>query len=117
MSILIIINDAPYGTEKAYNALRLAMTLKKQSPDLEVRIFPLADSVACGLPSQKTPSGYYNIETMLKSVINQGVKVKACGMCMEARGLKQLNLIEGIQSSNMIEFSEWVRSSDKVITF
>jgi sulfur relay (sulfurtransferase) complex TusBCD TusD component (DsrE family) len=23
-SILILINDAPYGTEKAYNALRLA---------------------------------------------------------------------------------------------
>ncbi len=28
--ILIIINDAPYGTEKAYNALRLAMTLQKK---------------------------------------------------------------------------------------
>lgn len=27
MNILIIINDAPYGTEKAYNALRMAMTL------------------------------------------------------------------------------------------
>jgi len=26
--ILIIINDAPYGTEKAYNALRMAMTLQ-----------------------------------------------------------------------------------------
>jgi len=28
MNILVIINDAPYGTEKAYNALRLAMTLE-----------------------------------------------------------------------------------------
>jgi uncharacterized protein involved in oxidation of intracellular sulfur len=27
--ILIVINDAPYGTEKAYNALRIAMTLQK----------------------------------------------------------------------------------------
>jgi sulfur relay (sulfurtransferase) complex TusBCD TusD component (DsrE family) len=25
--ILIIINDAPYGSEKAYNALRLAMNI------------------------------------------------------------------------------------------
>jgi sulfur relay (sulfurtransferase) complex TusBCD TusD component (DsrE family) len=25
--ILIIINDAPYGNEKAYNALRLAMNI------------------------------------------------------------------------------------------
>ena len=28
--ILIIINDAPYGTEKAYNALRMAMTMQKE---------------------------------------------------------------------------------------
>ena len=31
MNILIIINDAPYGTEKAYNALRLALTLKNRT--------------------------------------------------------------------------------------
>lgn len=29
MSTLIIVNDAPYGTEKAYNALRLANQLAK----------------------------------------------------------------------------------------
>jgi sulfur relay (sulfurtransferase) complex TusBCD TusD component (DsrE family) len=43
MSILIIINDALYGTEKAFNALRLAMTLQKQTPKLKLRIFLLAD--------------------------------------------------------------------------
>jgi len=117
MNILIIINDAPYGTEKAYNALRLAMTLKKQAPELKIKIFLLADAVGCGLPGQKTPSGYYNVEIMLKSVINKGVEVKACGMCMEARGLKNLELIEGVQASNMIEFSEWVKNSDKIVTF
>jgi len=36
MKILIIINDAPYGTEKAYNALRMAMTLQKEHPEVEV---------------------------------------------------------------------------------
>ena len=29
MKVLIIINDAPYGSEKAYNALRIAMQLQK----------------------------------------------------------------------------------------
>lgn len=117
MNILIIINDAPYGTEKAYNALRLAMVLKKQDPEFEVKIFLLADSVGCGLPGQKTPSGYYNVEIMLKSVINKGVEVRACGMCMEARGLKNLELIEGVKSSNMIELAEWIKDCDKIITF
>lgn len=30
MDYLIIINDGPYGTERAYNALRLAMSLQKE---------------------------------------------------------------------------------------
>lgn len=32
MRILFIINDAPYGSEKACNALRMAMTLQKEHP-------------------------------------------------------------------------------------
>ncbi len=39
MKILFIINDAPYGTEKAYNALRMAMTIQKEDETAEVRIF------------------------------------------------------------------------------
>jgi len=70
--ILIIVNDAPYGTEKAYNALLMAITLQKEHQDLEVKIFLLADAVFCTLPIQKTPSGYYNIKRMLQSIINKG---------------------------------------------
>jgi len=51
MTCLIIINDAPYGTEKSYNALRLAMTLQKEHPDTKVLIFLLANSVACAIPN------------------------------------------------------------------
>jgi uncharacterized protein involved in oxidation of intracellular sulfur len=40
--ILIIINDAPYGTEEAYNALRMAMTLQKEYGEMvELKIFYL----------------------------------------------------------------------------
>lgn len=77
MKIVLIINDAPYGSEKAYNALRLAMTLQKEHDDVEVRIFLVADAVTCALPRQVTPQGYYNIERMLKAVINKGGQVRA----------------------------------------
>ena len=30
MKILIVINDAPYGDDRPYNALRTAMTLQKE---------------------------------------------------------------------------------------
>ena len=78
MKILFIVNDAPYGTEKAYNALRMAMSLQKEHVEsVEVNIFLLADAVTCALPNQVTPNGFYNIERMLKSTIRRGGMVKA----------------------------------------
>lgn len=117
MKILILINDAPYGTEKAYNALRLAYQLGKDHKETEVRIFLMADAASCALANQKTPTGYYNIERMIKSALKKGAKVKICGSCAEARGLKDVPLIEGTEISTMPEFTNWVVDSDKVISF
>lgn len=117
MKILFILNDAPYGTEKAYNALRMAMMVQKEHAEAEVRVFLMADAVTCALPNQATPQGYYNIERMLKSVIAKGGQVKACGTCSEARGLKELPLIEGAEVSTMSQLVQWTVESDRVVTF
>jgi uncharacterized protein involved in oxidation of intracellular sulfur len=115
--ILILINDAPYGTEKAYNALRLAIQLCKDHEETEVRVFLMADAANCAIADQNTPNGYYNIERMLKLIISKGAKVKICGSCAEARGLKNIQLIEGTEISTMAELTNWVVDSDKVLTF
>ncbi len=117
MKTLIIINDAPYGTEKAYNALRMAMMLQKEHAEVEVLVFLMADAVTCALPNQNTPQGYYNIERMLRSVVSKGGLIKACGSCAEARGLKDLTLIEGVEISTMSQLTQWTFESDKVLTF
>lgn len=117
MKMLFIINDAPYGTEKAFNALRMAMMVQKEHSDVEVRVFLLADAVTCAIPNQQTPQGYYNIERMIKAVINKGGQVKACGTCSEARGLKAFALIEGVEISTMSQLTLWSVDSDRVITF
>jgi len=70
-NILIIINDGPYGTERAYNALRLGMNLVKR-PEPAVRVFLVGDGVVCAKRGQTTPQGYYNIERMLKSISQRG---------------------------------------------
>jgi len=67
---LLVINDAPYGSERPYNALRLAHALIKRSA--KVRVFLMADAVNCAIAGQKTPPGYYNIERMVKSVAQRG---------------------------------------------
>lgn len=117
MTILFIINDAPYGSEKAYNALRLGMALQKDDLCSEVRIFLMADAVTAALPMQGTPQGYYSIERMLKAVIAKGGVVKLCGTCCEARGLKDMALIPGVEISTMAQLAAWTAETDKVLVF
>lgn len=45
MKILFLLNDPPHGTERSYNGLRLAKSLQKNSDELEVTIFLMADAV------------------------------------------------------------------------
>jgi uncharacterized protein involved in oxidation of intracellular sulfur len=115
--ILILINDAPYGTEKAYNALRLAMQIQKDNEKTDLCIFLMADAVTCAVPNQNTPNGYYNIERMLRALVSKNAKVKLCGSCADARGLKEMKLIEGAELSNMKELSQLTVECDKMITF
>ncbi len=53
----------------------------------QVRVFLMADAVACGKAGQKVPEGYYNIQLMLGKILRRG-EVLLCGTCMDARGLR-----------------------------
>ena len=113
--ITIVVNDPPYGTERAYNALRLALALVKQGePDL--RIFLMGDAVVCGLSGQKTPDGYYNIERMFKGLAGRAA-VSACSTCMDARGIKDEAFAEGVKRGSTAQLAEWTATSDKVLVF
>jgi uncharacterized protein involved in oxidation of intracellular sulfur len=46
MNFLIVINDSAYGSERAFNALRLAGSLAKRD-GADVRVFLLGDGVSC----------------------------------------------------------------------
>jgi uncharacterized protein involved in oxidation of intracellular sulfur len=68
---LVIVNDSPYGNERSYNALRLATNLSRRA-EATVRVFLTDDGVNCAIANQKTPSGYYNIDRMMSSLIRRG---------------------------------------------
>jgi uncharacterized protein involved in oxidation of intracellular sulfur len=117
MKVLFILNDPPYGTERVYNALRLAHALLKKEPQIEVTIFLMADAVAAARAGQKTPDGYYNVERMLKRVLAGNGKVLLCGTCMDARGLDGADLMAGAQRSTMDELAAATADADKVMVF
>lgn len=114
-AITIIINDAPYGTEKPWNALRLAKALV--SIKQKVNIFLMGDAVALAKRGQDTPTGYYNLAQMLAELVALGVEVKACGTCINSRGLKQEELVDGVIVGKMLDLAHWTAESPKVITF
>jgi uncharacterized protein involved in oxidation of intracellular sulfur len=116
MKILMILNDAPYGSERNYNGLRLAGALVTKSEDTELTVFLMGDSVACAKSGQKTPNGYYNVERMLKPVVGRGA-VLLCGSCMEARGMAEAEMMEGAQRSTLQELTELTLAADKVLVF
>lgn len=118
MNILFILNDAPYGNERIYNALRLAKALIKQNSELELTVFLMADAVTCARQGQKPPAGYYNIEVMLHAVTRYTHgQLLLCGNCMDARGLSEGELIEGAHRSNMEELAIATLEADKVLVF
>lgn len=67
-SVLFVLNDGPYGTERSYNALRHALAVAKLE-GAEVRVFLTADATACAVAGQRPPEGYYSIERMLKGIV------------------------------------------------
>ena len=116
MNTLFLLNDAPYGGERTYNALRLAGTLGKES-DNEVRVFLMGDAVTTAHNHQKVPEGFYNTEAMLDKVISQAGKVSACHSCMEARGMSDAELTEGSNRGSLAQLAEWTEWADKVLVF
>jgi len=117
MKHLIILNDPPYGTERSYNGLRLALALRKRDTKAEVTVFLMADAVACAKAGQKTADGYYNVERMLKPLAAGSGTVLLCGTCLDARGMSEADLVKGARRSTMDELANATADADKVLVF
>lgn len=117
MKTLFILNDPPYGTERCYNALRLANALVKKDPAAEVTVFLMADAVSCARKGQKTPEGYYNLERLLKRFASGAHRLLLCGTCMDARGLTETDILAGARRSSMDELAQATVDADKVVVF
>ena len=113
---LFILNDPPYGTERSYNALRLAGALAKRDGE-ELKIFLLGDAVSCAKANQKVPQGYYNVEVMLRGAARRGAEVGVCGTCIDARGIDASELTEGAARSTLEQLTDWTAWADKTLVF
>lgn len=112
---LFILNEAPYGSERVYNGLRLAGALAGIEGQ-QVQVFLMADAVFSAKAGQKVPEGFYNVQLMLAKVARKG-EVALCGTCMDARGIKEEELMEGTRRGTLAELASWTAAADKVLVF
>ncbi len=115
--LTLIINGAPYGDEKVWNALRLATASVSAAIGMKVNVFLLGDAVSAAKKGQKPPEGYYNLEKMLQDLIGNGAKVAACGTCLNARAITKDALIDGIEVGTMLKLAAWIKESDSALSF
>lgn len=94
--------------EKAWNALRFAVTAKKTGH--EVKVFLMGEAVECeGMVHDK-----YNVDEQLRAFIAAGGEVLACGTCLKSR---QKNGSDACPISTMIDCVNMVEWADKTVTF
>jgi len=113
---LFLLNDAPYGNERSYNALRLAGALSKRDGET-LRLFLIGDAVACAKTNQHVAPGYYNVEVMLQAVHRHGAQIGVCGTCLDARGIAAEELVEGALRGTLEQLADWTVWADKTLVF
>ena len=114
----MLLQSAPYGNEKVWNAFRLTQALVTASIGMKVNMFLTGDAVTTAKRGQKPPKSYYNLELMLEDLLKKGVQVVACVTCISARGLTQDDLIDGVVVGSTVgDLARWVKESEKVLSF
>ena len=116
MKTLFILNEAPYGSERTYNGLRVAGAIVKQEGNA-VRIFLIGDAASAAHRGQKVPQGFYNVETMIGNVTRHDGEVGICGTCMDARGMNDNDIADKTHRSTLAELADWTAWADKVLVF
>ena len=108
----IAICDGAYTSERPFTMLRFAYTALLE--EHKVNIFLVEDGIFVGKKNQD-PTTYDNLGKWMTDVITEGAIVKACAVCMRARGISKDELINGIEKTSMNGFVEMCEEADNVI--
>jgi uncharacterized protein involved in oxidation of intracellular sulfur len=116
VNYLFVLNDAPYSSERAYNALRLATALAADA-DAAARLFFVGEGAWCAAANHQVPEGQHDIEWMLQRFLAGSRQAGVCGTCMDARAITPEMLIAGTHRSTVAELAAWTAEAAKVLVF
>ncbi|GGZ15392.1 MULTISPECIES: DsrE/DsrF/TusD sulfur relay family protein [Shewanella] len=114
--ILIVAHASPYGSEKMFNTLRIAVAMKEfAAGQAELKLFLMSDAVFSAVKGQQTPDLSYNLQQMLEILTAQKVPLLLCKTCAESRGVTQEMLVDGAAIGTLGDLTRWTLEADKVM--
>ena len=115
MSVAVLINASPYGSELPYNALRLAHALELAEERVELLL--MGDGVNTARRGQDPRAAHASLEALLTEIVDKGAGVTLCGTCCQTRGLQPADLVEGVTVGTIHDFARVVMRCEKVLSF
>jgi uncharacterized protein involved in oxidation of intracellular sulfur len=114
--VIIILNEAPTSM-RSWNGLRVAAGFV--GVDMEVEVFLFDACVYAAIRGQNPPEGLkeLNLANKLTELMQLGIKVNACGTCVEAAGLKKEELVDGVTVCTLMDLCKSVKASNNVLVF
>jgi tRNA 2-thiouridine synthesizing protein D len=117
-TLTIILTDGPYISEYAEIAYEMAKAALKHC---QVNIFLYLDGVHVPKKDQK-PASFANIGALFSDLAREGVVIRSCIRCANARGYSPgegqmcKDYPEEIKITSIYELAEMLSKSDKVIS-
>lgn len=114
MKIAIQVMVQPYTYQDLDTALHIAQAALNRGH--EVTLFLFADSVISINKLIKPIKTDRNIPDRIKQLIEKGMNVEICGICMDYRGITTDMIVEGSKPSGLPELAHIFATYDRVIS-
>lgn len=115
-SFLLFLCESPFQHESAEQVCEIAQSALSKGH--KVSIFMMMDGVYNPVKSQNgAPFNTTSISDRMTNLLKQGVKISACRVCMELRGVTETMYPEGITAGGIFDLSELMAESDIVLNF
>ena len=116
LSLLLVISNPPYdGTDVVWNGLRLAATALDDG--LEVRLFLMNDGVDLARRESRPAEAEFDLQAMLGGLMDKGAAVRLCQTCLNRCGIGRGDILPPAQVAGMNDLLDWIKGSDRVLTF
>ena len=113
-TLTLFLTATPFGSQSASTVFNLAEAALDQG--YGVNLFLSADAVYCAAAGQKA-AGLPPVGERLVGLSEKGLRVDLCGSCLQLRGLKREQRIEGPQPSSLKNLFGMMAASKAFVAF